>query len=509
MNRRLLLGIDAGTTGLKAVLSDADGTPLAQANQEYEIHYPHPNWAEQDPRTWWRACCDVLPCLLQQAGARAGDVAGIGVSGQGIGAVPVDGSGEPLRPAILWLDRRSEAQCAWLREHVDEADITRINGARIDSSYFAPKWLWIKENQPEIYRHTAAVLQSNGYIIQCLTGVRCMDVSSGPMTLFFDSPKLTYSDHLAARMGIDLEKMPPLAQCSEVVGQVTPDAAAATGLAAGTPVVAGAIDGTAAAVEAGLLDDGDAVEMTGQSTVILICASQPYLGRDLISLVHGVPGKFLAVGGSSAGGGSLRWWRDQLAEEERREAATLGRDPFQLLDQLAATSPAGANRLVFLPYMFGERSPIWDGLARGVFFGLSLASTKADMVRAILEGAAYGLRHNLQVAQAAGFSVSGMSCVGGGARSALWNQIKADVLGMPVRLPAAATGAAMGDTIMAGVGAGVYRDFAEAKAAVVRIQREILPNEANRRIYDDLYRVFLDLYPVLRESYAELARAGG
>ena len=509
MTRRLLLGIDAGTTGLKAILSDSDGTPLAQANQEYEIRYPHAYWAEQDPQTWWLTCCDVLPRLLHAAGAAGEEIAGIGVSGQGIGAARVDATGEPLRPAILWLDRRSEAQCAWLREHVDEAEITRINGARIDSSYFAPKWLWVKQNEPEVYRRTAAVLQSNGYLIQCLTGVRCMDVSSGPMTLFFDSPRLTYSELLADRMRIDLEKMPRLAQCSEVVGQVTAAAAAATGLAAGTPVVAGAIDGTAAAVEAGLLDDGDAVEMTGQSTVILICAGQPYLGRDLISLVHGVPGKYLAVGGSAAGGGSLRWWRDQLADEERSRAEALGRDPFQLLDELAATSPPGANRLVFLPYMFGERSPIWDGAARGVFFGLSLASTKADMVRAILEGAAYGLRHNLEVAQAAGFSVTGMSCVGGGARSGLWNQIKADVLGKPVRLPRAATGAAMGDTVMAGVGVGVYRDFAEAKAAVVQIQREVLPNEANRRIYDDLYRVFLSLYPALRDSYARLARAGG
>ena len=375
-----LLGIDAGTTGLKAVLAHADGTLLAQASQEYGTSFEHPNWAEQDPEQWWRACCAVVPQVLAAAGVSASDIAAIGVSGQGIGAVPVDASGAPLRPAIIWLDRRSDTQCRALAERVGEADITRINGGRIDSSYFAPKWLWVKEHEPEVYRQTAAVLQSNGYVGMRLTGARRMDVSSGPMTLFFDSAKLAYSEALADRMGLDLAHMPPLAACHEVIGHVTRSAAGEAGLAEGTPVIAGSIDGTAAAVEGGLLADGDAVEMTGQSTVVLVCSSRPYLGRDLISLVHGVPGKYLAVGASSAGGGSLRWWRDALADAEREQGKQAGCDPFQLLDELAAGSPPGANRLVFLPYMFGERSPIWDSAARGVFFGLSLSTTKADMV---------------------------------------------------------------------------------------------------------------------------------
>ncbi len=508
MTRRLLMGIDVGTTGLKVVVADADGTLLAQCGEEYATRYPQPNWAEQDPEAWWRACCAVTPRALAMAGARAEEVAGIGVSGQGVGVVAVDAAGKPLRPAMIWLDRRSDAQCARLRESVSEEEVTAINGARIDSFYLAPKWLWVKEREPEVYRRTAAVLQSNGYLVQKLTGARRLAVSDGPMTLFFDAAKLDYHAGLAARMGIDLDQMPDIASCSEVVGTVTREAAAACGLAAGTPVVAGAVDGTAAAVEGGLLEDGDATEMTGQSTVVLICSSRPYLGRDLISLVHGVPGKYLAVGGSTAAGGSLRWWRDQLADAERARGLEEGRDPFQVLDQVAAGSPAGANRLVFLPYLYGERSPIWDTDARGVFFGLSLSTAKADMVRAILEGAAFGLRHNIEAAAAAGFHVKTLNCVGGGARSPLWNQIKADVLGIPVRLPAAASGAAMGDVMMAGVGVGVYRDFAAAKAAVFRVTREFQPNATNRRVYDDLYRVYLDLYPALKESFVRLGKAG-
>ena len=246
---------------------------------------------------------------------------------------------------------------------------------------------------------------------------------------------------------------------------MTAAAAAATGLAAGTPVVAGMCDGTAAALEAGLTEVGDAVEMTGQSTVVSICADAPYLGRELISLVHAIPGRYLAVGALVATGGALRWFRDQLGEPERLAAQARGIDPFELLSAEAAGSPAGANRLLFLPYMFGERSPIWDTDARGVFFGLSLASTKADMVRAILEGAAFGLRHNLEAAAAAGFRARTLACVGGGARSPVWNQIKADVTGMPIRLPVAATGAPLGDALAAGVGTGVYASFADAVRA--------------------------------------------
>jgi len=508
MTRNLLLGIDAGTTGLKAVLCDPDGMILAQASQEYPTAYPHPNWAQQDPEAWWRAACEVVPKVLAAAATDPHAIAGIGVSGQAPGVVPVDRDGTPLHPALIWLDRRSEPQCAWLREQVGEEAITRTNGARIDPYYLAPKWLWLKEHEPDVYRRTHAVLQVNGFLIHRLTGRFSMDVSNGPLTLFFDSPNLRYSERLADRMGLDLAKMPAVMACAEVVGEVTAAAAAATGLAAGTPVVAGMCDGTAAALEAGLTEVGDAVEMTGQSTVVSICADAPYLGRELISLVHAIPGRYLAVGALVATGGALRWFRDQLGEPERLAAQAQGIDPFEVLSAEAAGSPAGANRLLFLPYMFGERSPIWDTDARGVFFGLSLASTKADMVRAILEGAAFGLRHNLEAAAAAGFRARTLACVGGGSRSPVWNQIKADVTGMPIRLPVAATGAPLGDALAAGVGTGVYASFADAVARIRRIEHEYRPDAALAERYDGLYRVYVGLYPALQASFRELAAVG-
>ncbi len=338
MPSRLLLGIDVGTTSLKAVLFDADGALLAQASQEYATSYPHPNWAEQDPNDWWRAACAILPTVLVDAGADPRAIAGIGVSGQAPSVVPVGRDAAPL-----WLDRRAEDQCAWLRERVGAEAIAGVNGGRIDPYYLAPKWLWLRDHEPDTYRNTHAMLQANGYLVHKLCGAICMDVSHGPLTLFFDSRRLYYSPALADTMGLDLALMPPIRPCAEIVGEVTAAAAAATGLAPGTPVIAGMCDGTAAGVEAGLLRPGDAVEMTGQSTVLLICSDEPYLGQALIPLVHGIPGRYLVVGALVASGGSLRWFRDQLGEAARLAGPLLGVDPFDLLSQEAARSPAGAS----------------------------------------------------------------------------------------------------------------------------------------------------------------------
>ncbi len=507
MRRDLLLGIDVGTTSLKAVLFDSDGRTLAEGSREYATAYPHPNWAEQDPEDWWRAVCTVLPQVLAAAGADPRAIAGVGVSGQAPCLAPVDGGGRPVRPALLWLDRRAEPQCTWLRERVGEDRITGVNGGRIDPYYLAPKLLWLRDREPESYRQTAAVLQPNGYLVRKLCGTTSMDVSHGPLTLFFDSARLAYDAGLAEAMGLDLAKMPPVHACAEVVGEVTAIAASATGLAAGTPVIAGMCDGTAAAVEAGLLAAGDAVEMTGQSTVLLTCSDRPYLGRELIPLVHGAPGRYLVIGALVATGGALRWFRDQLGDIERAAASLTGGDAFDLLSQEAARSPAGANGVVFLPYMYGERSPIWDSNARGVFFGLSLATTRADLVRAILEGGAYGLRHNLETAAAGGFRTTSLASVGGGARSAVWNQIKADVLQLPLSLPATAAGAPWGDALAAGVAVGVYPSFDEAFARLVRRQREFRPDAALAGRYESLYAIYRGLYPALRDGFRELAEA--
>ncbi len=308
----LLIGIDVGTTSTKAIVCDAQGTVLAEASQEYPTRYPHANWAEQDPEDWWKATCCVLREIFDKQGIDARRIAGISVSAQAPTVVAVDERGEPLAMAQLWMDRRADAECAWIAETIGDEAIASINGGRIDPYYFAPKLLWTKRHDPAIYQATHKFLLCNGYIVHKLTGSFSLDISQGPLSLFFDSANLCWSEKLLEQMGLDAAKLPPIRPCIDVVGEVTTEAAAASGLIAGTPVVAGACDGTAAALEAGVVDVGDAVEMTGQSTVLLISSERPYLGNLLIPLVHAVPGRYLTIGATVASGGGLRWFRDSL-----------------------------------------------------------------------------------------------------------------------------------------------------------------------------------------------------
>jgi xylulokinase len=506
-----LLGIDVGTTGVKALVATADGRVVAQAGEEYPTQFPHPNWAEQDPHDWWRAVCRTVRRSLEAAGSGQGtgiapaEVAAVCVSDQAPSLVAVDAHGAPLGPALIWMDRRAEPQCAWLRAEVGAEKMAAINGGRIDPYFLAPKLLWLREEAPEVYARCHQVLQANGYIVHALTGVFCMDRAVGPLTQMFDGAAGDWSPELLAAMGLDRAKLPPVFPCTAVVGSVTPAAAAATGLAAGTPVLAGMVDGAAAAIEAGLVARGQAVEMTGQSTVLLIGSDRPYRGQELFPLGHASEGLHLVTGAQVASGGALRWFRDQLGEAEVREAAARGLDPFDLLSARAGGSPPGANGLVFLPYLYGERSPIWDTQARGVLFGLSLDTQKGDIVRAIMEGAAFGLRHNIEVAAAGGFDPQTLACVGGGARSAVWNQIKADILQRPIALPAAAAGAAMGDAIVAAVGAGIYRSVEEAVAHMVAPGVTYAPREEYAARYDDLYGIYRNLYTALRPQFQRLA----
>ncbi len=507
MPKDLLIGIDIGTTSVKAVLFDRRGAVLGEAAHEHPTAYPHPNWAEQDPEDWWRGVCRTLRRIFAGSPRPATDVAAIGVSCQAPTIVAVDRAGAPLYPAILWMDRRTDPQCDWLRERAGPENVTRINGGRIDAYYSAPKILWLQQERPDILRRTHAVLHANGYIVHRLTGIFSLDLSHGPLTLCFDSRAGRWSDQLLQDMGFDAPQLPPRLPCSDKVGEGAAYVAAECGLAPGTPVIAGMNDGTAAAIETGVVEPGDAVEMTGQSTVLLICSDQPYLADQLIPLGHPIPGRHLVVGALSVSGGALRWVRDQLGEPERSEALRRGLDPFELLTETAAASPPGANRLVFLPYMFGERSPIWDSNARGVFFGLSLATTKADLVRAVLEGAAYGLRHNVETAAAAGFAAGILSSVGGGARSPLWNQIKADVLQRPIRLPRTATGSPLGDAIVAAAGAGLYPSIADAARGMNSFGATFEPRPELAARYNALYEVYLGLYPALAAGFRQLAEA--
>jgi xylulokinase len=486
-----VLGVDVGTTAVKAAVVAADGRLLGSASVEYPTAFPRPGWVEQDPEDWWRASCGAIRSALRESG-RA-EVAAVCVSAQAPTLLALDERGAPVRPALIWMDRRAEAECAALREEVGEDDVRRVTGNRIDPYFVAPKLRWLRDNEPEAFARARVYIQATGLVVQRLTGETTLDREHASLLSLRSLEGEVWSEHLCSAVGVTPESFPRLVEGDEVVGAVTPAAAEATGLRRGTPVTGGTVDGAAAALEAGVLDEGQAAEMTGTSTVVILPSARPRSEPALVAMRHAVRGRWLLLGAIVASGGSLRWLRDLLGESS-----------FDALTAEAAGEPPGAGGIVFLPYMMGERSPIWDSDARGVFVGLSLASARGALVRAVLEGAAFAVRHNVEVARAAGLSVDELRAVGGGAQSALWGQIKADVIGLPVLVPEASIGAPFGDAALACVAAGLHAD-AGGLARTVRVRERFEPRADER--YDSLYGVYRRTYEALRPEFRALAAA--
>jgi xylulokinase len=488
-----LLGVDVGTTAVKAAVFDAGGALLGTASVEYPTRYPRPGWVEQDPEDWWRAAGTAIRTALEQADRPA--VAAACVSAQAPTLLALDARGRPLRPALIWMDRRAEAECGRLRETLGEELVQRVTGNRIDPYFVAPKLLWFREHEPDLHARTHSFVQATGYLVHRLTGELTLDREHASLLSLRDLAGEAWSEPLCEAVGVTPELFPPLVSGDEVVGRVTAEAAAATGLLEGTPVTGGTVDGAAAALEAGVVDEGQAGEMTGTSTVLMLPSEQPRSEPALIAMRHAVPGRWLLLGAMVASGGSLRWLRDLL-----------GAGSFDALTAEAEPEPPGAGGLVFLPYMMGERSPIWDSDARGVFLGLSLASGRGALVRAVLEGTAFAVRHNIETAAAAGIAIGELRSVGGGASSRLWSQIKADVTGLPVLLPETSVGAPFGDAALAAVAAGLHPDV-RALVGTVRIRERFEPRPQARERYEPLYGVYRRTYDSLRDEFGRLAAA--
>jgi xylulokinase len=521
-----VIGVDVGTTATKAVLLDRRLAILAEsASREHATTYP-PGFlsaAEQDPEDWWKGTAAAIREVLELARAAPGQVAAVGVSSQAPCVVLVDGDGIPLRPALLWMDRRSGGEC---RARAASDGITRrLTGNAIDPYYAAAKLSWLVENEPDTLRRGSRVLMANGYVAFRLTGVHSIDEGHAGLTLLAGTPEVRWIPELLELWGIPAGWMPPIAHPTTVLGGVTAAAAAATGLREGTPVVAGLVDAVAASLEAGLSDAGDVCDMTGQSTVLNAAVPYEVLARGIgafTTCAYPIPGLFLLAGTMVATGGILRWFRDQFGAAATTsdlpgtdlhtaiaEALARGGDRFSALDRLAATAPAGSNGLVLLPYFLGERSPIWDTDARGVLLGLSMATTRADVVRAILEGTAYALHHNLEEMRNLGLRFPALKVVGGGSLGRTWNQIKADVTGLPVELPAEARGATVGTALVAAVGAGMVSDVATGVKERYRPRETVSPDPARHALYQEYYRLYRKMYPALVETFRELARVKG
>ena len=504
MPEAYVVGVDIGTTGTKAVLVGQDSRVVARsAAVEHPTAFPQaiPGAVEQDPDDWWAGTARCIREVLDEAQVPPAAVAAIGVSSQAPSAVLVDAHGRPTHPALLWMDRRSDKQCR------DRAEANRrirdIAANAADPYYAAPKVAWLLENVPELKRRTTHLLMANGYVNMKLTGGRSIDTGHAGLCLLAGIDDARWSAELAELWGVPSEWLPPIGQPTEVLGGVSPEAAAFVGLRPGTTVVHGGVDGATASLAAGVAVEGDVCEMTGQSTVLNAAVRHDALAQGLGALsvfAYPVPGLYLMFGAMSSTGGILRWFRDRFGDLEKAEAVATGRDAFAVLDELAGTAPVGSGGMLLLPYFLGERAPVWDSDARGVLVGLSMATTRSHVVRAILEGTAYGLNHNLEEMRKRGLRPPVLRVVGGGAKGTTWNQIKADVTGLPVEVPQESMGAPVGSALLAAVGAGLVGDLATAVQSRYHARERTRADPARHSHYRRYYELYTQLYPALQNE---------
>jgi xylulokinase len=504
MTAPYVIGCDVGSQGTNAALYGADGTLVASVYEPYDVAFPHPGWAEQDPRLWTAALHATVARLVRQAPDGPSAVKGLSFGSQLDGMVVCDAKGDPLRPAMIWMDRRAEAQAAALAARVSRADFYRHVGANLDSSHAVFKALWVRDQQPEVFAEAACLMPPGSYVLREAAGVLAVDWSNASSLALLDPRTRTWSAPILDAVGIDPGMLPELAPGTQPVGRVTPAFAEATGLSPETVVVVGCGDEMAATLGAGVFAPGEVCDVVG--TAEPVCAASAEPREDPTMLVechpHADPTAWLLENPGFVSGGNLRWWRDQFAPLERDAEARGDGDAYDLLTGQAAAVAPGAEGLVYLPCMQGAMAPEWNGAARGVFYGLTLAHTRAHMTRAMLEGSAYALRDILEAMRDAGLDVRRLTIVGGGAKGALWRQIKADVTGLPVRVPTSVETTATGAAILAAVGAGTHATVAEAVDAFVAYQpEEQVPDPERQQRYEDAYRRYREVYFALKPVF--------
>ncbi len=485
----LLLGVDIGTSSCKTALFDADGKAVAQGGCEYPVSYPRKGWAEQDPAAWWDGVCRAVREMTAGNGIDPAEIAGIGVDGQSWSAIALDAEGNVLCPTPIWTDTRSEEICRVTAAVLSEERIFGLCGNPVQPGYTWSKILWYREHRPEVFAKTEKILQSNSYIAYRMTGEITQDLSQGYGLACFDMRKGCWDDGMCETLGIPRKILPEIVPCHQIVGKLTKEAAEQMGLAEGIPVAAGGLDAACGTLGAGVVSPGQTQEQGGQAGGMSICIDRYAADPRLILGFHVVPGRWLLQGGTTGGGGALKWLRETMCPELS----------FAEMSSLAETAEPGSGGVTFLPYMAGERSPIWNPDACGVFFGLNYGTTRAQMIRACMEGVAYALRHNLETAEAAGARADTLRAMGGSANSRIWTQIKADVTGHGIEVPGSDTATTLGAAMLAGVGIGVWRNFEEAAGQTVRVNRTVEPDPAAREIYDRGYRTYRQLYEQLKD----------
>lgn len=499
-DRDLVIGHDTGTGGNKAVLADVRGNLLATAFASYPLSHPRPNRAEQDPEDWWRAISACTRRLLDETGTDPARVLGIGFAGQMADTIPLDREGRPLTPVISWMDSRADAQAERIIRRLGGRHVLmRLAGALPTGKDIVSKWAWLREEEPDTFARTHVFLDSTGYLVYRATGVMQADHTGAGSTGILNLKTRDWDPLLVRLLGLPREKLPDVKRSIDVAGPLTTRAAEDLGLPAGTPVIGGQADIPSAAIGAGALEDGDAHVYLGTSGWLCISVSKARgLGKYGIAAVASAdPEMLIMIGETETAGACLQWFADNLAGEEERGRVKEGRSIFELLDETAAEVEPGARRLIFCPWMFGERSPVPDTTLRAAFLNLSLEHERKHMLRAVYEGVAYNLRWLVDAAAGAGLPCRPLRAIGGGAGSDVWMQILADVTGRRVEaVENPREAGAMGVALTVAVATGVYRDLKDLKR-VVRVRRTFEPRPEYASVYEPLYEAFRAAYPAL------------
>ncbi len=499
----ILLGIDLGTSGVKVLALDDTGDILAVASHNYPLYHPRPGWAEQDAEDWWQGVQQAVRTVLGKDAVDRSVIQGLAVSGQMHGAVFLDSQGEVIRRPILWNDTRTFRQCDQITRAIVEEVLIGYTGNPALEGFTAPKVLWLRDNEPEHFNRLATLLLPKDYILYRLTGRLCTDVSDAAGTLLFDVENQQWSHVVIDKLDLDDAMLPEVLNSVDVVGKLTPEAAAATGLSEKVSVITGGADNACSAVGNGIVSDGEVLASLGSSGTVVAYTDEMHRdpkGR-IHSFNHAVPHCWYLMGVMLSAAASFKWFREEFGQLESALAQTFPESAEELLTRQAAGINPGSEGLLFLPYLSGERTPHRDAKARGVFFGISPIHTKAHFARAVLEGVAFGMRDCLELVEDLGITPTTIRLTGGGAKSPLWRQMMADVLGKPLVTTNIEEGPAIGAALLAGTGAGVFSSVKEAVAAVVTVTDTIQPNEEPVWIYDTIYPLYQNLYHSLQDDF--------
>ncbi len=502
-----LLGIDVGTSGTKTLLCDDQGSIVASASEAYPSSHPKPLWSEQNPEHWWTATVKSVRRVLRSAGVKGREVQGIGLSGQMHGAVFVDKDHAVLRPAILWNDQRTSAECSEITEGFGRQRLLRLVCNPALTGFTAPKILWVRKHEPKVYERTVKILLPKDYVRFRMSGVFATEVSDASGTLLLDIRKRTWCEPLLSRLGIDQELLPDCFESDEVSAEVGEKAARELSLAKGTPIVGGGGDQAAGAIGNGIVRSGAISATLGTSGVVFAYADQVRTdpkGR-VHTFCHAVRGKWHVMGVMLSAGGALQWYRDNFAEPECAQAKRRGQNPYDLLCDQAAEAPLGSEGLFFLPYLTGERTPHADPYARGAWIGLTPRHTRRHMVRSVLEGISYGMKDSFEIIRGMRIPIGQIRISGGGARNDFWRQMMADVLGKAVSTINASEGPAFGVALLAGVGTRAFRDIRQACKATISLTSTTRARKSATEKYARLYPEFGRLYHALKDEFKSLS----